>query len=423
MSLARALRLTTFLLIAAALLFAAKRGIDYLRTAESTDVPTMRVQTQAFERSIPAEGYLKAEKATPITAPVGVPPLKIAWLKENGSNVKEGEVVVRFDEDEFQRSLSDGRTDREVAEVKLASEQATTESAANTRDRTVELAKLNLEVAKARAEEEDDEIFSANEILNSRIDGKLSEARVQHAQRATSIDRKISRSKMRLLELERKAAELSIGRAQQGLTKMEVIAPHAGIFVYEDSDLKAGDTVYPGRPIASLPLVETMEAEVFVLEADAMGLAPGKKASLVLEAHRDQHYAATIKSVDSLAKPRQREVPIQYFSVILSLETTDPEIMKPGQRVEARLELESADAITLPRQCVFEVNGEMVAFRKQGSAFEAVKLELGTGTPGLVVVESGLSAGDIIATRDPFGKAGAKDDESAVEPEAEGATP
>ncbi len=63
---------------------------------------------------------------------------------------------------------------------------------------------------------------------------------------------------------EEKAAELKIKQAASGLERMEVVAPHDGIFVYARSEQKAGDMVYPGRPLGRLPLVETMEAEVFV---------------------------------------------------------------------------------------------------------------------------------------------------------------
>lgn len=399
------LRLAIVGAIAGAVVALAIFGPSMLRSLSSpkkASIETLTVISESFERVIPAEGYLKAEQATPVSAPPGRKPLKIAWIKENGSPVKEGEVVVRFDRTQFERDLADGESDEEVAEAKLASERVQSKTTQTSRSRNAALARMDLEVTKARANEGTESIYSRNEILNSRIDGQLSEARVQHSGKGNRIDRSISRKKIELLALQKKAAELKISNAASGLERMEVTAPHDGIFVYHNSEQKAGDMVYPGRPIGRLPLVDTMEGEVFVLEADAMGLEPEIPASLFLESHGDKAFKAEIKKVDALAKRRQDEVPIQYFAVTLAIAETDTALMKPGQRVRASLFISAIDAIVVPRQCVFDLDGELVVYRQVAGSFEAVKVKLGPGTPGRVVIEEGLSAGDVIAAQNPF---------------------
>ncbi len=60
-----------------------------------------------------------------------------------------------------------------------------------------------------------------------------------------------------------------------------------------------------------------MEAEVFVLEADAGGLAVGQPAEVVIveaRPERDVHRRRSTTST-TLAKPRIRGVPVQYFGV------------------------------------------------------------------------------------------------------------
>jgi len=93
---------------------------------------------------------------------------------------------------------------------------------------------------------------------------------------------------------------------------------------------------------------------------------------------------------------------VQYFSAIVSNETTDPETMKPGARVKATLTLEKLDkAITVPRQAIFEHKGKTVVYRRDGSGFVPVPVEVGNATPGNVIVTTGLSAGDVIALSNP----------------------
>jgi multidrug resistance efflux pump len=159
--------------------------------------------------------------------------------------------------------------------------------------------------------------------------------------------------------------------------------------------------VWAGQRLASLPLLDEMEAEAFVLEADAGGLTPGVPATVVLESQPDVVYQAKIRLVDTLAKPRIRDVPINYFAVTLSLERTDKAHMKPGQRVRATLILDQKEALSVPRQAVFERDGRQVVYVLRGGRFEETGVKLGVSSPGLVVVESGIREGDRIALRDP----------------------
>jgi hypothetical protein len=395
-------------------------GMSWLAGEKSAPREVLTVEKKSFKREVPADGTLKAEKATPVTSPPGRERLKIAWIKENGSAVKKGEVVVRFARDEFEKNLADGKSDLGVARAKLKGERVKLKQAASARERAAHNAEIDLGISRQRSTEQEGlGIFSQNEIVQSRIDGELSEARVKHARKAGSIDSSISRSKLQLLELESKKAQIAISIAEKGLERMEVTAPHDGIFVYEWPGLKSGDLIYPGMSFANLPLVDKMEAEVFVLEADAMGLEEGKPATVVIESQPHKRYAAKIKKVDKIAKRRQRDVPIQYFAVTLELETTDPAVMKPGQRVRASLELDSADSIVVPRHCIFTVDGDSIAYRLEQGEFVAVEVKLGAGTPGLVVVEEGLSEGDAIATRDPFAADKQDKEEDSETPSAE----
>jgi hypothetical protein len=171
--------------------------------------------------------------------------------------------------------------------------------------------------------------------------------------------------------------------------------------------------------VAEIPNLATMEAHIFVLEADAGGLAPGVPATVVVEAHPATAYPAKIKKVDTLAKRRTGWIPVQYFGATLELQTTDPAVMKPGARVRAVLSLDARpEAISIPRNAVFEKNGKKIVYRRSGSELTPAEVTLGPAAVGRVVVESGLNPGDEIALRDPSAASG--DDEA---PPASGGSP
>jgi multidrug resistance efflux pump len=331
-------------------------------------------------------------------------PLKIAWTEPDGARVEKGQVVVRFEPTDFEKKLKDGQADRATADAKLEKEQTLVASALRGRARTEQLSQVELQKAR-EFQNKDAEIFSRNQIIESEIDEQLSTARSQHAGAARSIESSLSKNKLELIHVERKKADLVVDQAQKGLASLELRAPHDGILVFEPNWQgilpSVGDSCWPGQKLASLPLLDEMEAEVFVLEADAGGLKVGKTARVFLESHPGTLYTGTIKNVDTLAKRPVRDVPVQYFGVTLQLDRTDVATMKPGSRVHATLQLESREALVLPRQAVLEDHGQPTVYRWHAGQFEPVQVKLGPASLGRVVIEEGLSDGDEIALVDP----------------------
>jgi RND family efflux transporter MFP subunit len=370
------------------------------------EVPTLVVSPEPFERRVVAEGNLEAAEATPVTAPVDAQgQLKVAWLVPDGSPVKQGEVVVRFDPSEMERSLSDGKSDRNSAESRIAGMRADTGGVIRNLERDSALAREELKAAD-RYRIDDPEVFSRQEIIRSELDRSLATRRIETSDAVREIRQDVAKVDLDLLDIERRKAGIAIDRAAKGLDALEIKAPHDGILVYKRDwrgDItKVGDTVWPGEPVAEIPELSTMEARVYVLEADAGGLVKGIPASVVVEAHPAVEYPAKIKKVDTLAKRRTGWIPVQYFGATLELAQTDTAVMKPGQRVRAVLALDARPkAISVPRNAIFEKNGKKIVYRRVGSEFNAVEVVLGPAATGRVVVESGLSGGDEIALRDP----------------------
>lgn len=378
--------------------------------ARDAEVPTYELTESTFVHEVSAAGNLRASRSIPIAVPAGVPsPLRIAWTCPDGSAVRKGDVVVRFEPTDFEKRLLDGQADRASAQAKAAKERELAALAQRTRERSAALSAL--ELAKTREfQARDPEIFSRNQIIESGIDEQLSSARRDYADEARQIEASVSKNKVEQIAVEQRQAEVDIARANKGLENLELRAPEDGVILFErdwmGSEMKVGDSVWEGKTIASLPLLEQMEAEVFVLEADAGGLKVGKPARVVLESHAEQVYEATIASIDTLAKRPRNGVPTQYFGLVLAFQATDPLVMKPGSRVNATLVLDSQTALSAPRQAVFEQNGKNIVYRRQGGRFEAVVVELGATTPGRVVIARGLRAGDQIALADPNARAG-----------------
>jgi multidrug efflux pump subunit AcrA (membrane-fusion protein) len=258
---------------------------------------------------------------------------------------------------------------------------------------------------RLRFADNDPLLFSRNKIKEAELDGKLAVATQVVAEHETRSEHVLAGSRIQLATLARDRAEQALGRAKSALTSMEIRAPSDGILVLRRNDRgdvpKLGEQMYSGSTIAEIPLLDDMEAELFVLEVDGSGLELGQPADIVVESRPDLTFHGKIRLVDKLAKPRQQRVPVQYFSVVVALDQTSRDVMKPGQRVHAKLVLDAEHALVVPRQAVFERAGTSLVYRRTDHGYISVTVQLGAATAGLVVVRSGLDEGDVIAQRDP----------------------
>ncbi|HEY6324708.1 MAG TPA: HlyD family efflux transporter periplasmic adaptor subunit, partial [Thermoanaerobaculia bacterium] len=243
-------------------------------------------------------------------------------------------------------------------------------------------------------------------------DQQLAAGKELHAREQQAGRQELGRASLDLLAIDLRRAETDIRRARAGLQALQVTAPNDGVLIFNrygqgTEPPRVGDTVWSGMPLAEIPDLSEMQAEVYVLEADAGGLAVGKPATVVVESRPGVELPARIARVDTLAKPRLSGSPVQYFAVTLALAPGSLKAMgtvKPGQRVLARLRLEERrGALVVPREALFQRGGGTVVYRRRGGAhgFEPVPVTLGPASVGAAVVETGVAAGDLVALRDP----------------------
>ena len=393
------------ILISGIIVVAAVIVFDFFHSTENT-IPVIKVRSGPFQQRITAEGVLEAVRSTPMTAP----PRKrgratIAWMIDDGIFVNQGGVIVRFDPMEQERDLVEGEVELFTAQSKLQKSKDQGEANLVDVERDRRLAEFELDMAR-NFSTKDPDIFSRIEIIEAQIDEELTGFKLEHAEGREKIQERLAATEMDLFNIDRDQAEVKIREANEALNALEVRAPHDGIVIFvrdwRGNIKQVGDTVYSRQPIAELPALDIMKAEIFVLEADAGGLKEGLQAELVVEASSERTFSAVVRYVDRMPKPRIRNVPVQYFAVTLALKRTDHEIMKPGQRVRATLNLmELDDAIVVPRNAVFEKKDRTLVYRQDGLGFEEVEVRLGPSSLGRVVLEDGVADGDMIALRDP----------------------
>ena len=392
----------------AGLVVAGVAGRGWLRPLSAAPGVTIaEVRPGRFVREVTATGVFKAVKATPISVPQDVEQmLKVAWLAEEGTVLREGEPVVLFDSSDLTRDLTDGKADRESSLRKIEKTHAANGRMSGELTIDRDMAREDLRLADTMASQ-DPQVFSRNEVIEAGIDRDLARKRYQTADGKLGTRAKLGEADLALNRIEEGKAGLRIRQAEKGLGSLRIVAPHDGIFTLErdwrGQTLSVGQPAWPGMKIGEIPELSELEAKVYVLEADAGGLEVGRKARVFIEGRPGEGYAVTVSRVDAVAKTRESRSPIKYFETILTLEKTDTAVMKPGQKVRARIVLENVDGVlAVPRGALFERDEKHVVYRLEaGGRFAPVEVTIGRNSVSRVVIEKGLQSGDRIALRDP----------------------
>lgn len=391
------------------------------------DVATYTIERRDFRHQVTADGELKAVTETAITVPHETRErMRLAWLATEGY-VEKDEIVARFDPKTLEDRLREGNRDRESTTFEMKKAEVASEKKQAQHDTEFQVADLELDHAR-RFQMTDDQVFSRQQIAGSEIDEELATEKKAHAAFSRDNQGALAKTEMELLEIQQKKATLKIDQAEKALRSLEVRAPHSGILSlsrrWNGEPVSVGEEMWPGQEIAEIPDLSTMEAQVYILEADAGGLEVGKRAEVVLDAEPGHVYSGKIYQVDPVAQPRLRGSPVQYFGVKVELEDAETIAKRPGQRLHATLYLaEAKDALVVPRQAVFSEDGEDRVYVRNGKGFVPRAVQVGARSMGTVVVEEGLREGDVVALREPLtnGNGGApaedalQDDKEAVD--------
>ena len=369
-------------------------------------VEVLRIESDRFDISLEATGELRAAESTPVMPPSGSRvPRVISWLIPNNSAVRKGDVVMRFDVSDAERGALE--TGIELNKVDL-----------NVLTREVELDRLLgelggeldiIDIEKIMAEQfsvEDTLAYSRMEIIDAMRDHELLDYRAGHLEGKKDNYRDRQSAEIDVLDAQRATQKSENVQHQTLLDHSEVRAAHDGFIVYEknwwEPPIQVGITAWPDKRIASIPNLDKMEAELLVHETDAVGLADGLAVDLTIDAYPDRPLSGIVSGISPTAAPIQRDNPVKYFSVTVTIDQADPEWITPGAKVRAEIHISRIDeAIAVPNQVLFQDDDGDWVFVLEGGDLNKRNVTLGTRGAYRSQVTAGLEPGDEIALHPP----------------------
>jgi biotin carboxyl carrier protein len=383
-------------LLAAAAAFAGAAGGD--------DAATRWVVARGdLPITVEVAGTLRSTDST-MVGPPQIPTMwsyKVAFLVPEGTEARAGMPVVRFDPSNLERELLDKIAERDQAESELAKKRV--ELASTLRAQELRLAEARATLRRSELKVDvPEELAAAKELYEAQVDHAVAAEEVASLAARIDLERRAGEAELASLAEKRRRAAVRVEEIQTYVDRMTVRAPRDGTVIYESdwqgTKVKVGDEVWQMRKVLEIPDLSSMEAEGRVEEADSGRLAVGQRVTFRLDAHPQVEYVGRVRAIGKSVQRRDRGAPVKEVELVIGLETTDTERMRPGMRFQGEVEVERAEGVLLvPAEAVRSTAAGPVVYRRTLFGSEAVAIDAGRRDDRFVEVVSGLAAGERLA--------------------------
>jgi len=396
--------------IAAAFLFLCGLAFGTYRLFGSpVKLPTAEVQRKDFVDYIEVKGQVKALRSNMITAPYSAGDLQIMKLAANGDKVRKNDILVEFDTTTVKQKLAQDQSALKSAEAEIQQSHANAKLKEEQDVTDVMAAKFAVE--KARLDASKQEILSKIEGEQAQLKLSDAEQKLKENEAKLKANRSAASADSVTLQQKRDQSAFLVAQDQSALQALTIRAPLDGIVTLQNHwqppngmvAFRQGDRTTPGVAIAELPDISSIKVFARVEEAQRGQLQLSQAATIHLDAVPDQNFDAHVDVISptaSLDFTAGWPIP-RNFLLELSLAGLDPRLT-PGMAATVRIAVDKIhDGTVIPASALFRKSGRTVAYRRSGSKFDEVDVEVLRRSGDEVLLTRGLKPGDQIALKDP----------------------
>jgi len=311
-----------------------------------------------------ASGYLVARRQSVVSSRIQGRISRL--LVEEGSVVKEGDVLATLDDEDMVAAIAKAKADIEYAKADLAEAQ--------------------------RQERLQEDLYRSKVVSQDALDA--AKAKVNLAAAAIDQDK----------------ANLQVQEANLDFTTIR--APFSGVVVKKMTE--AGESVAPIPPgvnistssgaIVAIADMNSLEAEVDVNESNVEELRQGQPADIAVQAIPDHTYKGVLRQVIPTADRTKATVTVKV-SILDKDKYLRPEMscnvtfLQPQKRQSTNSAPQRI--VTVPKDAIITRDGRQTVFAIEDNKARAMPVVTGADLHGQIIVKQGLAGGETIVNNPP----------------------
>ena len=324
--------------------------------------------------SVTANGYVVARTKASVSAKAAG---RLEYLGvSEGSFVRQGVVIARLDNAEFQAGIAQ-------AEANVAANEASLIEATSDRDQVVREANRQRDV---RAQ-------NASLISQQELDAAMS--------RASQAEARVSAAMAR-----RRAAEAGLKLALANNDNTIIRAPFTGTVLRKDAEV--GEVVAPSvgggltrGAVVTMADLTTLEVEVDVNEAYIARISKGLAARITLDAYPDTSFRGAVRQVVPTADRQRATVQVKVSitdrdSRILPEMGAKVDFLQPEVSAAGAAQSVARPVVRVPQAAVQDDAGKSVVWIVRNDRLTRREIEAGPVSAGFREVRSGLTGGELV---------------------------
>ena len=385
----------------------------HLFTSNAPEVETVRAAVQSSDAGgtvLTATGYIiphhKIEANSKVTG-------RVAWIGvEKGDKVKEGQVLVRLEDQEFRAQYEQARGAADSARAQLEQLQH------GSRPEEIQQTEHNLSEARATAANDKTTLERTKTLV---AQGVLSQQALDDAtakyeasqQRVNSLQQSYQLSKIgpRVEEIARAKGAVTQAEGQAAYAKSQldatvIRAPISGTILdrsVEKGELLTGQFASAARPVFSMANLDDIQADLDIAQDDFAKLSPHQKAVVTVDAFPDLKWDGQIAEISPEANRQKATVEVK-------VQILNPDShLRPEMNTTVRFIAEEnksagtqASGAYVPSAGLRDIDGQkfvLIAF--DGKAMRRNVKVISQRSGGALV--SGLNGGENVITTAPEG--------------------
>lgn len=364
----------------------------------------------------------------------------ILWIVPDGSEVKEGDVLVKLDQSNIEDQLNSQRINYEKAQAtKIQAEEdyqsaviGVQEYAEGIYVKELQLSEANINIAQENLRSSENLLEHTRKMSRKGFATSLqveadefaverAKLELDSAKTARTVLEKFTRVKtLKELEAKREAASAKVRseqaafqlekdrleRLEKQLKNCEIKAPQNGIVIYANDQsgrfsssssvkIEEGANVRESQTILRLPDLSNMQVKMTVHESKVERLRIGMPARIVIQ---DREFQGRITSVANQPEPGAFfAASVKEYATIVKIDG-EAEGLKPQMSAEVEvLVADLQDVLTVPVSCVVEQAGKFFCWVTTGPGkYERHPLIVGQTNDRVFEIKDGLKEGDLV---------------------------
>lgn len=368
-----------------------------------SELPSYTVSHTDFQNIVKVNGFVEPVRSTTLNCPMYIEGV-VAFLIEDGTMVKEGEVVCIVEVQELQIQYDQMVLELENTMAGLNKTKA---------DLNMQYALLEAQVKSNDADTRIAELDSLQLIYSTPNQRRIKELELEKAIiQKNKFEKKlqaleiIQQSEIRRLELQIENYSNRVKSMKEQLDALTLKSPINGlatraIYPLTGAKLTEGDPVWSNMPLVTIPEFSEMKVKIMASESDYKQIDVNDSVSYTFDAQPGNEAWGKITKKSPVGRPHKRDSKVKFFEIEASIDSTAL-MPEPGFTANCNIFLkEEKEVLVIPQIAVFEEDSIKVVYVKKKKGFEMRQIKTGLSSQKETVITAGLNPEEVITLSRP----------------------